>query len=90
MNKTELTTAIAANAGLSKTSAAHALDATLEAISKVLAKGEPVVLVGFGTFKVSHRKARNGRNPRTGEAIKIIARKVPVFSAGKALKEAVN
>lgn len=90
LNKTELAAAVAANANISKASAGRAIDATLDAIANTLAKGDSVVLVGFGTFKVSHRAARNGRNPSTGAAIKIAARKAPVFSAGKALKDAVN
>lgn len=90
MNKTELAAAVAANANISKASAGRAIDATLEAITKALVKGDSVTLIGFGTFKVSHRAARDGRNPSTGAAIKIPARKAPVFSAGKALKDAVN
>lgn len=90
LNKTELAAAIADNANISKASAGRAIDATLEAISNALAKGDSVVLVGFGTFKVSHRAARDGRNPSTGAPIKIAARKALVFSAGKALKDAVN
>lgn len=90
MNKSELIAAVAANADISKASAGRAIDATLAAIEKALIKADSVVLVGFGTFKVSHRAARNGRNPRTGAVIKIPARKVPAFSAGKALKDAVN
>ncbi len=82
--------AIAKSAGLSKASAGDALDATLTAIRTTLKKGQSVTLVGFGTFKVGKRAARTGRNPRTGEAIKIRAAKVPKFSAGKALKDAVN
>ncbi len=82
--------AIAKSAGLSKASAGDALDATLAAIRVTLKKGQSVTLVGFGTFKVGKRAARTGRNPRTGEAIKIRAAKVPKFSAGKALKDAVN
>ena len=90
MNKSELIDAIAKSAGLSKASAGDALDATLTAIRTTLKKGQSVTLVGFGTFKVGKRAARTGRNPRTGEAIKIRAAKVPKFSAGKALKDAVN
>ncbi|MBK67571.1 MAG: DNA-binding protein HU [Nitrosomonadaceae bacterium] len=90
MNKSELIDAIAKSAGLSKASAGDALDATLAAIRVTLKKGQSVTLVGFGTFKVGKRAARTGRNPRTGEAIKIRAAKVPKFSAGKALKDAVN
>ncbi len=90
MNKSELIDAIAKSAGISKASAGDALDATLTAIRVTLKKGKSVTLVGFGTFKVGKRAARTGRNPRTGEAIKIRAAKVPKFSAGKALKDAVN
>tara|TARA_B100000686_G_scaffold352682_1_gene455572 strand:- start:49 stop:321 length:273 start_codon:yes stop_codon:yes gene_type:complete len=90
VNKSELIDAIAKSAGLSKASAGDALDATLTAIRTTLKKGQSVTLVGFGTFKVGKRAARTGRNPRTGEAIKIRAAKVPKFSAGKALKDAVN
>jgi DNA-binding protein HU-beta len=90
LNKSELIAAVAANADISKASAGRAVDATLAAIEEALTKGDSVVFVGFGSFKVSHRAARNGRNPSTGAAIKIPARKVPVFSAGKALKDAVN
>ena len=73
-----------------KAAAARALDSTIEAIKKALKKGDTVSLVGFGTFKVGKRAARNGRNPRTGATIKIKAAKVPKFSAGKGLKDAVN
>ncbi len=74
----------------SKKDAQAAVDTLLAAITKSLSKGEDVTLVGFGTFKVTKRKARMGRNPRTGEEIKIKAAKVPKFVAGKALKEAVE
>ena len=90
MNKSDLVDAIAKSADLSKAAAARALDATVESIKKALKKGDTVSLVGFGTFKVGKRAARNGRNPRTGETIKIKAAKVPKFSAGKGLKDAVN
>ncbi|TYL47511.1 HU family DNA-binding protein [Marinomonas sp. IMCC 4694] len=90
MNKSELIDAIAASADLSKASASNALDATLKAIEAVLAKGEQVTLVGFGTFAVKERAARTGRNPQTGEEIQIKAAKVPGFKAGKGLKDAVN
>ncbi len=82
MNKSELIEAVAANTASSKSTAARAIDVTLEAITNALSKGDSVTLIGFGTFKVSHRAARNGRNPSTGAAIKIAARKAPVFSAG--------
>ena len=90
MNKAELIDAIANSADLSKASAARALDSALDAITKSLKKGDGVTLVGFGTFIVRKRAARTGRNPRTGEAIKIKASKVPAFKAGKALKDAIN
>lgn len=90
MNKTELIDAIAAGAELSKKDAKAALEATLEAISKSLKNGDAVQLIGFGTFKVNERNARTGRNPRTGEEIKIAAAKVPAFVAGKALKDLVK
>ena len=90
MNKAELIDAIADNADLSKASAARALDSAIESITKALKKGDTVTLVGFGTFSVRKRAARTGRNPRTGETIKIKASKVPGFKAGKALKDAIN
>ncbi|MEO8332626.1 MAG: HU family DNA-binding protein [Gallionella sp.] len=90
MNKSDLVDAIAKSAELSKAAAARALDATVDTIKKALKKGDTVSLVGFGTFKVGKRAARNGRNPRTGATIKIKAAKVPKFSAGKGLKDAVN
>ena len=90
MNKQDLIDAIAKASGLSKAAAARSLDATTATVTKTLKKGDPVQLIGFGTFKVSKRAARNGRNPRTGAAIKIAARKAPVFTAGKALKDALN
>lgn len=90
MNKTQLVDAIAAKANISKTQAKLVLDATLEAVTESLAKGDAVQLVGFGTFKVNHRKARIGRNPQTGNEIKIAAASVPAFVSGKALKDAVK
>lgn len=90
MNKTELIDAIAAKAELSKKDAKAALEATLEAISESLKAADAVQLIGFGTFKVNERSARTGRNPRTGEEIKIAAAKVPAFVAGKALKDLVK
>ncbi|HET7832296.1 MAG TPA: HU family DNA-binding protein [Gallionella sp.] len=90
MNKSDLVDAIASSADISKAAAGRALDATVESIKKALKKGDTVSLVGFGTFKVGKRAARNGRNPRTGETIKIKAAKVPKFTAGKGLKDAVN
>ncbi|MGB1801374.1 MAG: HU family DNA-binding protein, partial [Gammaproteobacteria bacterium] len=82
MNKAELIDAVADSADLSKASAGRALDAAIEAITKALKKGDTVTLVGFGTFSVRKRAARTGRNPRTGEEIKIKASKVPGFKAG--------
>ena len=90
VNKSELIEAIAKSADNSKASAEKSLDGALGAIKGALKKGASVTLVGFGTFKVGKRAARTGRNPRTGEAIKIKAARVPKFSAGKALKDAVN
>jgi DNA-binding protein HU-beta len=90
MNKSDLVDAIAKSAEISKAAAARSLDATVDTIKKALKKGDSVSLVGFGTFKVGKRAARNGRNPRTGATIKIKAAKVPKFSAGKGLKDAVN
>jgi DNA-binding protein HU-beta len=90
MNKTELVEAIAKEADISKAAAARALDAATAAITGALKKGDSVTLIGFGTFKVSQRAARTGRNPQTGKEIKIAARKAPGFTAGKALKDAVN
>ena len=90
MNKSDLVDAIAKSADISKAAATRALDATVESIKKALKKGDTVSLVGFGTFKVGKRAARNGRNPRTGAVIKIKAAKVPKFAAGKGLKDAVN
>ena len=89
MNKTELINAIAAE-GLSKKDAEKALNAMTGAIGDALAKGEAVQLMGFGTFSVKERAAREGRNPRTGEEVKIAASKAPAFKAGKALKDKVN
>jgi DNA-binding protein HU-beta len=90
VNKADLIEAVAKSTGLSKAASEKAIDATLNAIKGVLKKGQSVTLVGFGTFKVGKRAARAGRNPRTGESIRIKAARVPKFSAGKALKDAVN
>ena len=90
MNKTELIAAVAENAALSKKDAEKAVNAVVDAIKGALADGDKVQLVGFGTFEVRARGARTGKNPRTGEAIKIAASKVPAFKAGKALKDAIN
>ena len=90
MNKTELIEAIAASADIPKAAAGRALDAVVENITSALKSGDSVVLVGFGTFSVSKRAARTGRNPRTGAALKIKAAKVPRFKPGKGLKDALN
>ena len=90
MNKTELIAAIAEKAGLSKKDAEAAVKAFTQVIEEELKKGEKVTMVGFGTFEVSERAARSGRNPRTGETMKIKASKAPKFKAGKALKDAIN
>jgi len=90
MNKSELIDAIASGSGLSKADAGRALEGFTSAISGALQGGDSVSLVGFGTFSVKHRKARAGRNPRTGETIQIRASNNPAFKAGKALKDAVN
>ncbi|PKN26356.1 MAG: DNA-binding protein [Deltaproteobacteria bacterium HGW-Deltaproteobacteria-21] len=89
MNKGDLVNAVAKVVS-GKKEAQAAVDSIFSSISKALKKSDPVTLVGFGTFKVDKRKARKGRNPQTGEAIKIKARKVPKFVAGKALKDAVK
>jgi DNA-binding protein HU-beta len=85
MNKAELIAQIAEDAGVTKTQANAALDSFILTVTKTLKKGDKVTLVGFGTFSVSKRAARNGRNPQTGEVIKIKARKVARFKAGKEL-----
>ena len=90
MNKTELIEAIAKEADISKAAAGRSLDAAVGAIQQALKKGQMVTLVGFGTFYVGKRAARNGRNPQTGATIKIKAAKVPKFRAGKSLKNALN
>ena len=90
MTKADLITAISTDTGLSKKDSETALGSVLSSITTSLQGGNDVRLVGFGTFKVSDRAARTGRNPRTGESIQIAASKVPTFKAGKELKEAVN
>ena len=90
MNKTELTAAIAEQAGISKKDAEKALKAFTDVVADELKKGEKVQLVGFGTFEVVERAAREGRNPQTGETMKIAASKSPKFKPGKALKDEVN
>lgn len=89
MTKAELVGKMAEGAGITKAAAAKALDAFIDAVKGALKKDEKVTLVGFGTFSVAKRKARKGRNPRTGKEIKIPARTVPKFTPGKALREAV-
>ena len=89
MNKSELIDAIAAKTELSKVASGKALDAVIEAIVQAVAKGDGVSLVGFGSFKASPRAAREGKNPKTGEKIKIAATTVPKFSAGASFKTAV-
>ena len=90
MNKSEYIGAIANATGLSKTDAANAVDAMFDTITDALKAGDKVSLVGFGTFQVRERAARQGRNPKTGEMINIPAGKTPAFKAGKALKDAIN
>ncbi len=90
MNKTELVEQIAKATDTSKAAAARSLDAMVDAVRKTLKKGGTVSLVGFGTFAVGKRAARTGRNPRTGDTIKIKAAKVPKFRPGKGLKDAIN
>ncbi len=90
MNRTEFVAAIAENAEISKKDAEKAVKAFIDVVADELKKGEKVQLVGFGTFEVSTRAAREGRNPQTGETMKIAACKAPKFKAGKALKDAVN
>ncbi|EET60556.1 DNA-binding protein HU [Marvinbryantia formatexigens DSM 14469] len=90
MNKTELIAAIAKETELSKKDAELAVKAFTDVVTAELKKGEKVQLVGFGTFEVSERAAREGRNPQTGESMSIQASKTPKFKAGKALKDAVN
>lgn len=90
MNKTELVAAIAEKTELSKKDAEKAVKAFTDVVADELKKGEKVQLVGFGTFEVAERPAREGRNPKTGESMKIAASKAPKFKAGKALKDTVN
>ena len=90
MNKTELINVVAAEAGVSKKDAEAVVSATLNAITEALKSGDKVQLIGFGTFEVKEVAEREGRNPKTGETIKIAAAKKPVFSASKVLKDEVN
>jgi DNA-binding protein HU-beta len=90
MNKGELIEAVAAAADLTKSDATKAVEAFVETVTKALKKGDQVAIIGFGSFSVKSRAARQGRNPKTGETINISASRVPGFKAGKALKDAVN
>lgn len=90
MNKAEFIDAVAADAGLTKADAGRALDGMIKTLSKQLKKGDNVSLIGFGTFSVKKRAARTGRNPATGETIKIKASKSPSFKPGKAFKDAIK
>ena len=90
MKKSELVEVVAEKTGLTKADATRAIDAMFETITEVLKKGDKVPVAGFGTFAVSYRKAREGRNPQTGEKVKIAARNAVTFKPGTALKEAVN
>ena len=90
MNKTELVAAVAEKAGVTKKDAEAVVAAFTDTVTKELKKGGKVQLVGFGTFEVSSRSARTGRNPKTGESMKISASKAPKFKAGKAFKDAIN
>lgn len=90
MNKAELIDSVAGASNLSKADATRAVDAVIDSITSALKSGQQVAVVGFGTFGVKRRAARQGRNPRTGETIQIAASNVPGFKAGKALKDAVN
>ena len=90
MNKSDLVDAVSVESGLTKMDAARAVDAFCDVVTDALQKGDEVRLVGFGTFAVSHRAARIGKNPRTGEQIKIAASRQPKFKPGKALKESIS
>ena len=90
MNKTELITAVAEKTGLTKKDAEKAVKAFTDVVTEALVKGDKVQIVGFGTFEVSERAAREGRNPRRGETMTLAASKMPKFKAGKALKDVVN
>jgi len=90
MNKSDLITAIAEHSNLTKADAGRAVDGIIKSIEAALVAGDSVALVGFGSFEVKERAARTGRNPQTGQELKIAASKVPSFKAGKSLKDAVN
>ena len=89
MNKGDLVNNVAKTSGLTKVDAERAIEATFQTITKTLKKGEEIRLIGFGTFLITHRKATEGRNPRTGQKLKIPAKRLPKFRPGKQLKEAV-
>ncbi len=89
MNKSELVSALASSTSLTQKDVTKVLDAFVSIVGETLKKGDDITLVGFGSFKVSHRQARTGRNPKTGAPLKIAASKVPQFKAGKALKDAI-
>jgi DNA-binding protein HU-beta len=90
MNKQELIDAVASEAGISKIAAAQTIDAFLDAVTDAVVKGDPVQLIGFGSFSTGARAARTGRNPKTGEALQIAASTTIKFTVGKAFKDAVN
>lgn len=90
MNKADLVAKVASSTGLTKKAAQDAMEAMMEAVMTSISKGDSVTLTGFGTFKASNRAARNGRNPQTGQVIKIPARTVPVFRPGKEFKDMVK
>jgi DNA-binding protein HU-beta len=90
MKKQEIVAKVSKDTGIPKVTAAAAIESVLESITKALRKGDPVTFVGFGTFKTAQRKARTARNPQTGATVKVPKRRVPRFTAGKALKAAVN
>jgi DNA-binding protein HU-beta len=90
MNKQDMVAKIAKDAGITKSSATAAIESLIDGITRALKKGDPVSFLGFGTFKTASRKARTARNPQTGASIKVPKRRVPRFTAGKALKDAVR
>lgn len=90
MNKSELIAEVASKSGLTISDATKVVNIVTSSITKILAKGEAVSIIGFGTFKINKRAARIGRNPRTGAELKLAAKNIPTFSQGKALKDAVN
>lgn len=90
MNKSQLVTKVAEKSGLTKKDVNKVVDSFMETVEETLLEGEKVVLVGFGTFEVKTRKARSGRNPRTGEVIEVAEKNIPVFKAGKAIKDKIG